>query len=315
MTPIETAEPGLVKRLLADAEGKAAEGRIREGFVLLRWASRLAPLHVVPVVLLTYHRLRTAGQGRVPEAEERVIPERGASALGSRVPLAGGVAADALGFPVPRFPTRAPDLDRTAFVPAPRHAEEVRPAPARSLHAAPAHGRRPAVGWLAPALAVTVIAAAAGLVRCPTGTRHLPEWMQGLRGDPADAADAALRAGDPARALALTQDVADPGPRLLLIRGRAALALGDTAGGCAAVQSAAAHPLVDARGAWEAAELLAGFPGRETAAAEAYLRAFSLGLPPEKWEAVARALDRDDRKQQAARVRGLILYSAGRSGM
>ena len=305
MTPRQRPASDLVKRLLADAEEKAAEGRVREGYVLLRWASRLAPRNVVPVVLLTYHRLRTAGQVREVEVGDRGLSRRAASGLSVSASCGGGVTADALGFPVPRFPTRAPDLDRTAFVPAPRRAEDVGlPLPPRALPATPSiRVRHPHVGWLAPALAAFLMAAAASSL---VPARYVPGWIHGVRGDPADAADAALRAGDPSRALALTQGIVEPGPRLLLIRGRAAIATGDTGTGRRAWVAAADHPLASAREAAEAGRLLTRLHGAQTDAANAYLRAFELGLPRDEWMAVAHALERDRRHAQARRLRTML---------
>jgi hypothetical protein len=116
-------------------------------------------------------------------------------------------------------------------------------------------------------------------------------------------AEEALRAGEPARALSITGEVGDPGTDVLLVRARAFLALGDTSAGAATLLAAAAHPRASGSQAGEAARLLAEIPGRENAAADAYLHAFAEGLPPEQWPMAAAALERAGRWEHARRLR------------
>jgi hypothetical protein len=213
-----------------------------------------------------------------------------------------GVAADPLGFPVPRFPTRAPSVDPTAFVPRLTTAVQPRESTQRTLAEPPARPPRPShwrrSGILALAAVVAVLALA-------PGTRRRVEGLIARAGDPTAAADAALRDGDPARALAVSAGLPEPQAHLLVIRGRAFLALGDTSAALTAIRSAAAHPLASAPELRDAGELLEGM-GQLDAAADAYLRSFSAGLPPAEWADVARALERAGRHDQASRLRGMV---------
>ena len=303
---VQTPEPELHARLLADAEVLAKRGRRREALVLLRWAGRVAPPEAMPLVLLTYQRLRAD----VPAT--RPAPTRTALAREPSGDTAGivGMAADPLGFPVPRFPTRAPSVDPTAFVPRP-------PAmvlPRESTQWAPAEPpapppRRPnSRRWGILALAATV-----AVVALAPGARRQVEAVVARAKDPTGAAETALRDGDPARALAASAGSTEPRARLLVIRGRAFLALGDTSAALTAIRAAAAHPLASAPDLRDAGGLLERV-GQLDAAADAYLRSFSAGLPSDEWPEVVRALERAGRHDQASRLRGM-LPSAGRGSI
>lgn len=296
-------EAGLAPRLLADAERHAAEGRVREAYVLLRWASRITPPGSVPALLLAYHRIRAARPSDAAASSE-LAPDAASTVSPRPHRLSASTArvdSDALGFPVPRFPTRAPELDPGAFVPAPRIAEP--PAVSRlPVSVTRPHPVRPTRGR---AVAVLVLAALGALAIAPDAVHDLGAHVWGERNAAAGAGEA-LRAGEPARALVMTEELRDPGPDVLLVRARAFLALGDSSAGAAALSAAAAHALASGSQAGEAARLLAEIRGREKAAADAYLRAFSAGLPPEQWPGAADALDRAGRRAEARRIRELL---------
>jgi hypothetical protein len=299
MEGVHSTGAGLLPRLLADAERHAADGRVREAFVLLRWASRVAPPASLPVVLLAYHRVRAARKQVGGAAVGKLAAE--ALRLSPRPAAGAGVASDALGFPVPRFPTRAPELDPEAFVPAPRIVEP----PSRTRSPAPAVRPHSGRATRRQAAAVLLLAAVlAMLCFAPETARKVGVRLTGEK-EVEVAAEAALRAGEPARALAITDEVSDPPPEVILIRARSLLALGDTSDGAAALSAVAAHPLASAMERSEAARLLGMIPESQDAAADAYLRAFSAGLPLEEWRAVAESLERAGRPEQARRVREL----------
>lgn len=293
-----TAQP-LVERLVSDAETQAAAGRVREALVLLRWASRISPDGVLPVVLLAFHRLRAAR----PRAA--AVPTIPASPRGARLdvnPGSDGLPSDALGFPVPRFPTARPVIDADGFVPAPLGVAIRRVAPAEPTFRPTPAPRRAA---LAPVL---LVAAAAALVLAPQGEMLMARFRS-FKG-PAEPGAVALSSGDPGRALSETAAVGRTAP-VLLLRGGAFLALGDTAAALASLDSAAANPAASADEARQAAELLGRLPGGEHSAADAYLRAFEAGLAREHWGAAAEALERAGRSQQAGRMRDLSERRAG----
>ena len=295
----EAAAQPLVERLVSDAETQAAAGRVREALVLLRWASRISPDGVLPVVLLAFHRLRAAR----PRAA--AVPNIPAPPRGARMdvnPGAEGLPSDALGFPVPRFPTARPVIDADGFVPAPLGVAIRRVAPAEPAFRPTPAPRRAA---LAPVL---LVAAAAALVLAPQGEMLMARFRS-FKG-PAEPGAVALKSGDPGRALSETAAVGRT-PPVLLLRGGAFLALGDTAAALASLDSAAANPEASADEARQAAELLGRLPGGEDSAADAYLRAFEAGLAREHWGAAAEALERAGRSQQARRLRDLSEQRAG----
>lgn len=294
-----TAQP-LVERLVSDAETQAAAGRVREALVLLRWASRISPDGVLPVVLLAFHRLRAA---RPRDAAVPNVPPPPRCARVDVNPGADGRPSDALGFPVPRFPTARPVIDAEGFVPAPRALAIRRVAAAEPTFRPTPVPRRAA---LAPVLLVA--AAAAALVLAPQGEMLMARFRS-FKG-PAEPGAVALSSGDPGRALSETAAVGRTAP-VLLLRGRAFLALGDTAAALASLDSAAANAEASADEARRAAELLGQLPGGEDSAADAYLRAFEAGLGREHWDAAAEALERAGRSQQARRLRDLSEQRAG----
>lgn len=292
----EAAAQPLVERLVSDAETQAAAGRVREALVLLRWASRISPDGVLPVVLLAFHRLRAAGlrPAAVPHIPALGAPPPGAPADAS--PGGRGVPSDALGFPVPRFPTAPPAIDADGFVPAPRRVAVRRfPSAEQTLPPTPAPRR----SVLAPVMAV---AAAAALVLAPQAEALMARFRS--YAGPAEPGAVALSRGDPGRALSETAAVGRTAA-VHLLRGGAFLALGDTAAALASLDSVAANPRASADEARQAAELLGRLSGGEESAADAYLRAFEAGLGREHWGAAAEALERAGRSQQAGRMRDL----------
>lgn len=289
----------LLVRLLCDAEALAKNGRQGDAYLLLRWASRIAPPEGLPVVLLAYQRIRlegsVSGHAGVPidggEAERR--PIRGA-----------GIASDPLGFPVPRFPTRVPSVDASSFVPA--TPVDVTPAKASAGESRPGGRTRISSGLI---LCIGLLAVAGAL--SPGTVRRLVEAHPLARSaDPSEAAEAALRSGDPRRALSLGS-VPEPSARLRLIRGQALLAIGDSAAAESELVRAAADARADDQVCIAAGEIL-GRMGRVEAAADAYLRAFSAGLQPERWPDVVAALERAGRRDQAGRLRDLLPSGASR---
>lgn len=293
----EVTPTPLVLRLVSDAETRAAAGGVREALVLLRWASRISPDAVLPVVLLAYHRVRATRLGTAAAPHPRVShgPPHGARDVEVAPDIGGRVRSDALGFPMPRFPTVPPAIDSGSFVPAPRGLAVHRAGPTETASRATPAARRT---MLAPVL----LAAAAAVLLAPQAGPLLSRLRShaGL----AEPGAVAMRSGEPRRALAETTAPART-PTVLLVRGRAFLALGNSAAALACLDSAAAHPQASAEDGRQAAELLSGVPGGEQAAADAYLLALEAGLAREHWGAAADALERAGRPQQARRLRGL----------
>lgn len=294
----EATPTPLVLRLVSDAEARAAAGGVREALVLLRWASRICPDAVLPVVLLAYHRVRAThlGATAAPHPPVGGMPPYVRREVEAARDDGGRVRSDALGFPVPRFPTAPPSIDAGFFVPAPRRLAVHRAGPTETASRATPAARRT---MLAPVL----LAAAAAVFLAPQAGPVLSRLRShaGLE----EPGAMAMRSGEPRRALAETTAPART-PRVLLVRGRAFLALGDSADALACLDSAAAHPQASAEDGRQAAELLGGVPGGEQAAADAYLLALEAGLTREHWGAAADALERAGRPQQARRLRTLL---------
>ena len=279
--------PELVRRLLAVAEDRAGEGRRAAAFVLLRWASRLAARQDEALVLLSYYRIKAVCATSVEAAARGPVEQL--AHLSSAVVDAGDI--DRLGFPVPRFPTAVPELDRSAFIPAPLALGGVTVAPRSGSGSARAASRRRGLG----SLAVFLLCAAA-----------FARFGGELRRDPLREAEGALQAGDARRAVSLSLEAEQSAPRTMLVRGRAELALGDTAAARRSLVSAAASPLATAGECREAARALMNLPGAEAEGADAYLRAFRAGLPRGEWPQVIDALERAGRRAQADRLRAML---------
>lgn len=292
MIPVHEAGHAFVLRLLADAERHAAEGRSREAMLLLGWASRGASHDALPAVLLAYHRIRAT---TLATASAGSAAGQGGAGLPGVPRGPRQVGTDALGFPVPRFPTRVPELDCGAFVPIIRA-----PAPAGAVrkHAGvqpPRVQRRLSAATVAGAVAITLLAYGAIWLRASTGVSF----------DPMAEVEAALREGDAAQALALIERIPEPPPGLLVLRGRTRLTLGDTLLAASDFRAAAADPRASPAEALEAARVLATISGEGDAAADAYVDAFSAGLPPEQWGEVIDALRKVGRVGEAGRVAAL----------
>lgn len=298
----EATPTPLVLRLVSDAEARAAAGGVREALVLLRWASRICPDAVLPVVLLAYHRVRATrpGTAGTPHPPVGGVPPHGLEVEVARDD-GGRLRSDALGFPVPRFPTAPPSID-AAYVPAPRGLAVQRAGPTMTAS-------RPTPATKRTMLAPVLLAAAAAVFLAPQAGPVLSRLRShaGLE----EPGAVAMRSGEPRRALAETKAPART-PTVLLVRGRAFLALGDSAAALACLDSAAAHPQASAEDGRQAAELLGGVRGGEQAAADAYLLALEAGLAREHWEVAADALERAGRQQQARRLRGLAEHHDAR---
>lgn len=289
-------EDPVITRLLADAERHAADGQGRTALLLLAWASRVASRSRAPDVLLSYHRVRAALVAAEPLATRSDAPPRGDAGTGVHERVAG------LGFPAPRFPAHPPELDRDAFIPpAPRVISvPMGAAPERPIQASRRfRGRGPAVLGLA-LLTCTVMAA--------PGLRAILRVGAGVD-EPAEIttrAERALAAGDPGSALAIAERAHAPQPRLLLVRGKALAAMGDTSRAAAELRRVGVHPAATAAEAVAAARTLAAWPGQENAAADGYVQAFAAGLPESEWPEVMEALRRAGRGREADRVAGLL---------
>ena len=282
-------EDPVVSRLLADAERHAARGQRRTALLLLAWGSRVAARSRTPDILLSYHRVRAA-----LASAEASATHGGAASLPASPPMVHERGAG-LGFPEPRFPARPPELDREAFIP---HAPRPAPVPVGAAPERPIAVTRRSRGGGRPVVGLALLACA---VLAAPGLRA----VLGV-GDPAEittrAAERALDAGDPGRALAITERVGAPQPRLLLVRGRALVATGDTSGAAAELRRITMEPMATAAEALAAARMLASWPGQANAAADAYVQAFSAGVPRSVWPEVMDALRRAGRNGEANRV-------------
>jgi hypothetical protein len=263
----------LLERLLADAEAAAVRLESRQALVLLRWAATIAPRSTMPRVLLAFHRVRGVS---ATSAED--VP--------ARVEL---VESDRLGFPVPRFASRAPDLDLTAFVPSPRFAPETI---AAGGHARSAPEARSGVRSRKLAL----LTGAAGLVA-------LLILVQ--QESATDAAAQALRLGRPKEALVILGEIPEPDPTALVVRGRAHLAIADTQSAVASFRQSLRHPAATGEEVLAAARELANLPCCGGPAADAFILAVERGVASARYPEIADALDRAGRSEQARRVREL----------
>ncbi|HEY0152618.1 MAG TPA: hypothetical protein VGB92_11515 [Longimicrobium sp.] len=303
MGPAHTPLPASFSRFLSDAERWAAEGDRDRSQRVLALAADLATPARVPAVLLAWH-----ATGDVPAPR--------AAAPTTALPAAPVVIAelDPAGLPIPGFPTAPPTVDLDAprgMAPTPLPVPaDLPPPPTQHAAPEPLPPLELRSGGLLKAIVVMALVAGAVWMYLPAGMKaSIPTSIPGIAlpargGSVADAEDA-LRAGDPARALEIARTLPAEGedaPRGHLLRGRALLATGDTAG---AIDALAAAARCDNRGtvAWAAAEALARLPGREAPAAEAYLLAFAAGLPEASAEKVARAQELAGRPDRARRVR------------
>lgn len=280
-----TPQREFVSRLLVDAEAEAAAGRFDHALVLLRWASRISPEPLVPLVLLSHHRIRGSRRPHSPTPANDAAPPG--------VDASGDKDRDVFGFPRPRFPTRPPALDDQAFVPAPTRTPLVR----RPTHVdgTGTNVRRRDVAVIVT-LAVAIAAASVAL-----GSES---FKRRAAGDQNDLAGEQLAAGRPDLALATTGALPQRLPETHLLRAEAYMRLADSAAAAASLDSAAAHPratLAELRGAAQGLLML----NRAGAAADAYTRALAAGLPRGEWAAVAEMLDRAGRADQARRLRDL----------
>jgi hypothetical protein len=225
------------------------------------------------------------------------------------------VADDNLPLIFTDFPTAPPTVDLAAprgMGPAPLPLPSALPPPpaARDAAAEPLRPLERRSGAVLKGIGVVALVAGAVWMYLPVGMKaFLPSSIPGIalspRGGSAADAEDALRGGNAERALEIARALpsdGDEAPRGHLVRGRALLATGDTAG---AVDALAAAARADNRGgiAWAAAEALARLPGHEAPAAEAYLLAFAAGLPEARAETVARAQELAGRPDRARRVR------------
>lgn len=304
MGTAHTPLPASFSRFLSDAERWAAEGDRDRSQRVLALAADLATPARVPAVLLAWH---AAGDVHAPRAA--------ATAPAIAIPAAPLVVAelDPAGLPIPDFPTAPPTVDLAAprgMAPTPLPLPADLPPPSLPhAEAEPLPPLEPRSGRVLKGIVVIALVAGAVWMYLPAAMKaSLPTSIPGITlpargGSVADAEDA-LRGGDAGRALEIARTLPAEGeeaPRGHLLRGKALLATGDTAG---AVDALAAAARADNRGdiAWTAAEALARLPGRELPAAEAYLLAFA-ALPGARSETVARAQELAGRPDRARRVR------------
>ena len=263
--------PASFSRFLSDAERWAAEGDRDRARRVLALAADLATPTRVPAVLLAWH---AAGEGPTAAPRPATAPAPATPLVVAELDLAG--------LPIPNFPTAPPTVDLGAprgMSPTPLALPVESSAPPAPDARLPA--REPRLGGALRG--IVVLALVAGAVRM-----HLPEGMK--------ASLPGISLGGVATA------AAEDEPRGHLVRGRALLAMGDTAGAAAALADAAQG---DNRGAvaWEAAETLARLPGHRAEAADAYLLSYAAGLPVGRAETVARAQELAGRPDRARRVR------------
>jgi hypothetical protein len=217
---------------------------------------------------------------------------------------------DPAGLPIPDFPTAPPTVDLAAprgMAPTPFSLPAEAPAPAPAEPLPPLEPRSGAGGLLRGIVVLSLVAGAVWMYLPPTlrDSIAVPGFALPTRAATASDAEAALLAGDASRALEIARSLpldGEEAPRGHLVRGRALLATGDTAGAVAALTTAAQG---DSRGtlAWAAAEALARLPGHAAPAADAYLLAFAAGIPANRTETVARAQELAGRPARARRVR------------
>ncbi len=272
----------LLDRLLQDAEARAVRRESREAFLLLRWAATIASRSMMPRVLLAFHRIRAL----------HVMSDHSASAPSAQA----HVESDRLGFPVPRFAIRPPELDRTAFVPAPRFTPGVRIDPGGEATIDP-RPRSRGVGRIAVVLSTAAVAATAAVA---LGVRPA-----GGRGAATEAAAAALRLGNPREAVAILDRLPEPNAGALLVRGQALLALADTQAAVLSLKKAVVHPAATSEEVISGARELARLRCCAAAAADAYIRAFERGVASDHVPEIAEHLERAGRSEQARRIRDL----------
>jgi hypothetical protein len=272
----------LLDRLLVDAEARAVRREPREALLLLRWAATIASRAMMPRVLLAFHRVRAL----------HAMSDHSASVP----PARSHVESDRLGFPVPRFAIRPPELDRTAFVPAPRFTSGMRIDADGEAGVHP-HPRAPGGGRLVVLLSLVVVAT--------TGAVLLGVRPWGGGGATTEAAAAALRLGNPREAVSILDRFPEPDTRALLVRGQALLALADTPAAALSLQKAVGHPGATAEDVISGARMLARLPCCAAMAADAYIVAFERGIPSERVPEIAQQLERAGRSDQARRIRDL----------
>jgi hypothetical protein len=266
-------------RVLADAERAAWGGDPHRARGLLRLAERLAGGSARADLLVAAESVRfaTAAAGSASPVTSRAAPVVDLR----RLPRLRAVAEQAaLRDPLTSLPpqARAGGLDtRTAS----------RSSPAgRVGHSRAGAQRRPcALRWrvLACVCGVALVAYAC------------------LGDASARFATYAIAAGAPDLAISVLSEARGGGE--LLLRGDARLALGDTAGAVLDYVGAADAPMPNGRVAWIAGERLGRLSGRHQAAAESMLRAYVLGIEPDRWPRIADALERAGRHAEARRVR------------
>lgn len=262
-----------VSRVLSDAVRGAWAGDVERSRRLLRLADRLAGAEFRTELLVAAEAVRGVlppGTGIVAEDAAAGVEE----APAPRLRLPPGTDLRRLGAPQAAAPG-APERD----VPPGR--------PGRSV----SQGRR----W-GPARVAAILVAVGwiGGVGWTTVGKPLP-W------DPVGSARRRLAAGDAAGARGRLADAADS--EGLVLRGEAHLALGDTTAAVADLLEGARLDGVPGERAWEAATRLEQLPGYGSEAAEAFRLAYVAGVPRERWEWVAHALQRAGREEEAARVR------------
>lgn len=303
----------LYREFLRDAEAAAREGDRTRAFDLLGLAMDLAPADQIPAVLLAAAAVRAEVAPSAPaEPGVRPLPETPAPAA----------VAGPLDYPLPRFPTVAPrveriHMERTVPVFHGVAASASSPAPIRASAAgsAPAPARAKGGGVLSGLAAVAFLVAALAFLGHMLGY-SLPSVglgaLPGLPGgDPISKAEKELGAGNAAGALTVLMQAEAIAPdrqaeRWALIA-RAHAAAGNTPGAVEAWGRAAEQ---DATGvvALAAGDSMSAM-GWHREAADAYLVAVTFPRSPEEIERAARAQERVGETARAARVRGIA--SAG----
>lgn len=259
-----------LSRVLADAVRAAWGGDAARARRLLRLADRMGVPEARTELLLAAESVRTA----LPPPPASASPDEGQG-----VPR---VAPPRLRLPA------GTDLRNLAAPPLPESGGTAMPLACRPRRGAvqPSRPRR----WRGVLAAFVLGVGLLGWIRDGKG---LP-W------DRVGSARGLIASGRAAEAWNQLRDM--EGAEGLVVRGEAALAMGDTAAAVADLVHAARADGPPGEHAWRAACRLQELAGREQEAAEAFRLAYAAGVPREHWGRIASALQRAGRTEEAGRV-------------
>lgn len=272
----------LYRFFLADAQAAARAGDSVRMMECIALALDFVPESQRERVLLAVAELVPPAAAGGPAAAGRATPSPGEVIVVQIAPV-----------PPQRPLSRITWEDRAA----PSHTAAYAQEPAQPVQDRPAAQRpraRPVIVF--PVLVALLLGAA--LVRWGPGRAAVV-----VLGDPTDRAAAAVAAGEPARALALLDDLGKSAPTdVWLLRAAAHEALADTAAAIHALGVAATRDSDGGAGALQAGDGLARL-GAVRAAADAYLYAVTPARTPSEVERIARAQELAGFPDRARRVR------------